>query len=197
MYAEEAPPWDIGRPQPVLVELAERGLLTGRMLDAGCGTGEHALLAAQHGADAIGIDVSRVAIEQARQKAIGRGIDAEFRVADALALELLGRVFDVVVDSGLFHVFEDSERRRYVESLGRVVRKGGMLYITCLSDRQHGKWGPRRISGAEISRAFHADWVLEELRPCVRVINRPEFETWSADAWLAALRHTTAPTATV
>ena len=32
--------WDIGRPQPTFVRLAEEGRLTGRLLDAGCGTGE-------------------------------------------------------------------------------------------------------------------------------------------------------------
>ncbi len=47
-YAEgSAPaPWDIGRPQPAFARLADRGLLAGRVLDAGCGTGEHTLLAA-------------------------------------------------------------------------------------------------------------------------------------------------------
>jgi SAM-dependent methyltransferase len=37
------PPWEIGRPQPALAELAEAGALRGRVLDVGCGTGEHAL----------------------------------------------------------------------------------------------------------------------------------------------------------
>jgi predicted RNA methylase len=45
------PPWDIGRPQPAFVRLARSGVLAGRVLDVGCGTGEHALLAAAHGAD--------------------------------------------------------------------------------------------------------------------------------------------------
>ena len=52
-------PWDIGRPQPAFVRLAEQGLLAGRVLDSGCGTGEQTLLAAAHGADATGVDVSR------------------------------------------------------------------------------------------------------------------------------------------
>ena len=43
------PPWDIDRPQPAFVALAESGLVTGRVLDVGCGTGEHALMAAAMG----------------------------------------------------------------------------------------------------------------------------------------------------
>src|SRR5580700_100809 len=74
---EQPPPWDIGRPQPVFVRLAEQGLLSGRVLDAGCGTGEHVLLAAEHGAtDPTGIDLSPTAIEAARAKAAQRGISA-------------------------------------------------------------------------------------------------------------------------
>ena len=78
-YAGPPPPWDIGRPQPAFVRLAEAGALTGALLDAGCGTGEHTILAALHGARALGIDVSPRAIEIARRKAAERGIDASFR----------------------------------------------------------------------------------------------------------------------
>jgi hypothetical protein len=39
---EQRPPWEIGRPQPALLALAEAGAIHGRVLDMGCGTGEHA-----------------------------------------------------------------------------------------------------------------------------------------------------------
>ncbi len=68
------PPWDLGQPQPAFVRLAAQGMLTGQLLDAGCGTGEQTLLAASSGADALGVDVSPLAVEQARGKAAARGI---------------------------------------------------------------------------------------------------------------------------
>ena len=86
-YTADAPaPWDIGRPQPAFVRLADGGRLTGRLLDAGCGTGENALLAASRGADVTGIDVAPTAIARARAKASERGLTARFEVADALGL---------------------------------------------------------------------------------------------------------------
>src|SRR5580704_13313381 len=97
-YEGSAPPWDIGRPQPAFQRLAGRGLLSGRLLDAGCGTGEHVLLAAAHGADATGVDISPRAIERARAKAAERGLPARFEVADVLRLGELGMTFDTVID---------------------------------------------------------------------------------------------------
>ncbi|HEX5296909.1 MAG TPA: class I SAM-dependent methyltransferase, partial [Streptosporangiaceae bacterium] len=62
VYMQGVPPWDIGRSQPAFAELAERGLLARRVPDAGCGTGEHALMAAALGLEATGFDVAATAI---------------------------------------------------------------------------------------------------------------------------------------
>ena len=61
MYQGQAP-WDTGRPQPAIIKLAEAGQIRGSVLDVGCGTGQHVLMAAAMGLDAIGIDVSPTAI---------------------------------------------------------------------------------------------------------------------------------------
>src|SRR3954471_24584597 len=110
-------PWDIHRPQPAIQRLADAGLLTGDVLDAGCGTGEHALLAAANGANAYGVDLSPTAIDRARRKAAERGLDARFDDGDVLTMPLPGDAFDVIIDSGLFHVFDDADRARYVDRL--------------------------------------------------------------------------------
>src|SRR5271167_4093483 len=135
-YAASRPaPWDIGRPQPAFVRLAEQGLLSGRVLESGCGTGEQALLAAAHGADATGVDVSERAIQRAVQKAAERGLQARFEVADALHLGDLCLTFDTIIDCGVFHVFDDPNRARYVASLASVLQPGGHCYLICFSDR--------------------------------------------------------------
>src|SRR3981081_543135 len=70
------PPWDIGRPQPAFVTLLEGGAIRGRVLDVGCGTGEHALMAAGLGLAATGVDGAPTAIERAPRKAKDRDPDA-------------------------------------------------------------------------------------------------------------------------
>ena len=108
------------------------------MLDVGCGPGEHALLAASLGYETVGVDLSTRAIELAKTKSVERGVEARFLVADALRLADLGEQFDTVLDGGLFHVLDDGERERYVESLAEVVPRGGRCHPLCFSDRQPG-----------------------------------------------------------
>lgn len=182
-YAGASPPWDIGRPQPAFVRIAD-GALAGALLDAGCGTGEHAILAARHGARALGIDVSRRAVEIARRKAAERGVDAQFEVLDALRIEMLGESFDTILDSGLFHVFDDAARARYVTALHAVLRPDGHLHLMCFSDRQPGDWGPRRVTEGELRAAFGSGWRIDSLAHDRFDIN-PGLDTPTADAWLA------------
>jgi SAM-dependent methyltransferase len=162
LYAS-TPPWEIGRPQPAFLHLAESGLLRGRVLDVGCGTGEHALLAASLGLDATGIDAAPTAIGLAERKARARNLKVRFLVWDALDLPALGEQYDTVLDCGLFHVFDDVDRARFVDSLRAVVVPGGRYYMLCFSDRQPGDWGPRRVSQDEIRTSFAQGWRVESI----------------------------------
>ena len=178
------PPWDIGRPQPVFLRLADAGLIRGRVLDAGCGTGEHVLMVAERGLDVTGVDAAPSAIGAAQRKAAERGLTARFLVFDALCLADLPEQFDTVLDSGLFHIFDDERRARYVESLGAAVLPGGRYFMCCFSDRHPGDWGPRRVSQDEIRAAFKSGWEIES-------IEAAQFETNLdqplVQAWLATL----------
>jgi cyclopropane fatty-acyl-phospholipid synthase-like methyltransferase len=178
------PPWEIGRPQPAFVALADAGEIRGRVLDAGCGTGEHALMAAERGLDATGVDTSAAAIGRAEAKARERGIAARFLVWNALELPALGEQFDTVLDSGLFHVFGDEDRRLFVKSLGEVVPPGGHYFMLCFSDRQPGQFGPRRVTQDEIRACFAEGWRVDSIEAAVFDTST---RTNQAQAWLARL----------
>ena len=174
--------WDIGRAQPVFVDLARRGLIVGPVLDAGCGTGENALHLAGLGLEVTGLDGAPTAIARARAKALERGLAATFMVGDALRLEGLGLQFATVIDSGLFHVFPDPQRDRYVEGLASVVEAGGRVHILCFSERQPGDWGPRRVTQPELRAAFASGWRVDVIVPEHFITNLagPPIEAWLA-----------------
>jgi SAM-dependent methyltransferase len=177
------PPWDIGRPQPAFLALAEAGALRGRVLDVGCGTGEHALLAAGLGLEATGVDVAAAAIAAAEAKAAERGLAARFLVWNALDLASLGERFDTVLDSGLFHVLDDHDRAAYVASLAAATRDGGRLYLLCFSDRQPGIFGPRRVTRDELGAAFAGGWRADAVEPATM----DTVGGGSNQAWLATM----------
>ena len=162
-YRNGAPPWDIGRAQPVIVRLAEEGLVSGDVIDVGCGTGENALYLASRGMSVLGVDAAPTAIARAREKAQLRGSSATFLVADALALEGLGRRFDTAIDCGLFHTFSDADRIRFARSLHLALRPGARYILLCFSEHQPGGLGPRRVSQAEIRATFATGWKADSI----------------------------------
>lgn len=162
---EGTPPWDIGRPQSAIVRVEAQGYVRGSVLDVGCGTGENLLYVASRGhRPLLGVDLVPAAIARAREKAKERGLDVRFEIGDALTLEALGETFDTIIDSAVFHVFEDRERARYVASLERVLRPGGIFATLVFSDREPTDWGgPRRITKDEIHATFARGWMVRAI----------------------------------
>ena len=163
-YQHQSPPWVIDEPQPAIVALADAGLIQGRVLDVGCGTGEHTIYLTRLGHDVLGVDGAPTAIDIARRHAAERGVQARFVVGDAFDLSAIhsdGPLFDTVLDSALFHVFDDADRQRYVHSLGRVIRRGGLVHVLALSDAGRG-FGPA-VTARELLDAFGAGWSVEDL----------------------------------
>jgi len=178
------PPWDIGRTQPAFQALADAGVVRGRVLDVGCGTGEHALMAAGLGLDATGVDLADNALNRARQKGRERGLSAQFLHHDARKLAELGESFDTVLDCGLFHIFADDDRAAYVTSLRSVVRPGGRYFMLGFSGRQPGHEGPHRLTRDEIEAAFADGWRVDSIAPAtIDIITDPD----GVRAWLVTL----------
>ena len=189
-YADGGTPtWDLGRPQAAVERLLDAGWFGppgSAILDAGCGTGEHALLLAEHGHRVVGVDLAAEAIARATAKAEARGLEVGFLVHDALDLAGLGRTFDRALDVGLFHTLADEDRPRYVAGLAAAVRPGGRAAILCWSDRNPFGVGPRRVTRRELRSAFRvaAGWRVEAI---VAETLETRLPAGSVAAWLARL----------
>jgi SAM-dependent methyltransferase len=168
--SETVPPWDVGHPQPALVDAIESYGLAGPVLDVGCGTGTHALWATERGYPVLGIDFSEAAITVARQTARERGLNTDFQVADALHLPDDLGPFETVVDSGLFHAFEPDDREPYTRELAAVVSSGGRLFLVGFAEGATENAGPNPLAPEDIRSAFGAEWTVHE-------IQEREFET--------------------
>jgi SAM-dependent methyltransferase len=165
--------------------VASEGGLTGAVLDAGCGTGEHALLAASLGLEVLGVDLAATAIERARAKASDRGLDATFAVADAFDLDRLQRSFDTVLDCGLFHTCDENERSRYVASVASVTKRDGTLYVLCFSDGAPDI-GPHPVRQEELRASFSEQdgWNVDRVEPA---LIQTTFIEQGVPAWFATM----------
>ncbi|MBW1599257.1 class I SAM-dependent methyltransferase [Streptomyces sp. JJ38] len=131
-FAKRAP-WDMGEPQPEVVDLVRSRAIRGEVLDIGCGTGEIVIYLASEGFSVTGLDAVPEAIQQAKERAAERGVTATFAVADATDLSAYADRFDTVVDSGLFHVLDAEQRRKYATTLHAACRPGGRVFVLAFS----------------------------------------------------------------
>ena len=114
-----------------LFELLDLKSLDGqRVLDAGCGNGQHAVFFAMFGAFASGFDLSDVGIETAREMAIANNVQGlcEFKVGNASEMPYPDDHFDVIVLNAVLHHMLKYPKIR--EEAFRVLRPGGRLFIT-------------------------------------------------------------------
>jgi cyclopropane fatty-acyl-phospholipid synthase-like methyltransferase len=189
VYQSGNAPWDIGRPQGAIARVADSGDIEEPVLDSGCGSGEHALMAAGMGFQASGVDISRTAIEHARAKARARGLQVDFHVGDVLAMSDVERLqppFRTVIDMGCFHTFANADRPVYAASLAAVTEPGGVLHLLCFSEHTPGTEGPRRVTQAELRQTFARDWIVDRIEPEVIGVN----SHWTGpqpNAWLARI----------
>ncbi|MGI0130512.1 MAG: class I SAM-dependent methyltransferase, partial [Thermoplasmata archaeon] len=136
---------------------------------------------------ATGVDLAAAAIAAAERKARERDLAARFLVWNALELGTLGEQFDTVLDCGLFHVLEDDDRPRLVDSLRAAIPPGGRYHMLCFSDRQPGDRGPRRITQHEIIDSFSAAWSVDSIEPAIIEVT---YDPERAAAWRVSITRT-------
>ena len=170
-------PWDVRRPQPAIQALVEAGGFSGRVLDVGCGYGENALCIAASGLHVTGYDLDQEALDRAAEQAAERGLADRTRFLRFNARNLIDlggdTTYDTVLDSLVFHGYQDPARRDlHVAGLATVLAPGGRLHLLCYSDQHVGPPDPpHTISLAAIREAFADGWTVDEVRETTTVSN--------------------------
>ena len=100
-----------------------------RVLDLGCGQGRDSLMAARHGHEVVGVDLSEIGIAQMVEDAEAEGLDVTGVVSDVLKFRPR-RKFDVVLLDRVLHLLlDDDERLAGLDLAARLTRKGGHVLI--------------------------------------------------------------------
>jgi SAM-dependent methyltransferase len=168
--ADEAPPWNIGAPQPEFAALIDADdAVSGEVLDAGCGHAELALALAARGHTVVGIDLSPTAVAAATPAAQERGLtNATFAVADISSLTGYDGRFGTIFDSGLLHALPEELRDGYLQAMRRAAVAGARFYILAFGAGAfdgHDGPGPTQFTEDQLHEQVSWHWQVEEIRP--------------------------------
>jgi ubiquinone/menaquinone biosynthesis C-methylase UbiE len=136
------------------IALTERFLpAAGTVLDLGCGNGRVALALAARGFEVEGLDISPSMIDEARAAATAAGVNAHFRVGDAVSLPQGENALAAVVFAcnGIGHLTREGKVACLVE-LHRVLRPGGIALLSMRTPYALNRLLPRLLRNVVLPR---------------------------------------------
>ncbi|MCL2512865.1 MAG: class I SAM-dependent methyltransferase [Oscillospiraceae bacterium] len=129
-------------------------------LELGCGEGRNAIYMARKSINVTAIDISQVAINNAKRLANKHGVNVNF-VADDIFKAKLGS-YQFVYDCGCLHHLAPHRRLTYLDLLDKVLISGGYLGLSCFA------WGKNCADEVDdwefYNSGFHAGVAFTEGR---------------------------------
>jgi len=142
-YKSGDTPWNAGQPDFNLIEVVTKNpILSCKVLDIGCGTGDNSIWLAQNRFQVIGTDISDIAIEKAKEKASKANVECDFIHVDFLKNKIEGAPFGFVFDRGCFHSFgSEDDRRRFAQNVATHLEEAGR-WLTIVGNADEDRQGP-------------------------------------------------------
>ncbi len=143
-------------------EIKSKNYNTGNFLDLGTGSGTQALQLSKYNFEVTGTDISQNAIEKAKKLSN----EINFLVDDVLNSKLPDKKFDFILDRGIFHIFDISQRSQYVKQIKRILKDNGILFLKCMSVEEKNLPDndmPHKLSKQEIMDSFNDDFDIQRI----------------------------------
>lgn len=122
----------IQREAPLILDTL--GRVSGRkVLDLGCGTGEHSRFLAEQGFQVVGIDLSETLLEEARSEEAPRTQYLRSDLRDLAGLDLQGFEGAVCLGNTLVFLQEESDLARFAQGLAQSLLPGARLLVQILN----------------------------------------------------------------
>ena len=164
VYEAKVTPWDVGQPEDALVEFIDSSVVKPcRVLEIGCGNGNDAIFLAKKGFDVTAIDISKRAIEIAKERAKKANVKCNFIAEDATNLKSVSGKFDFVYDRACFHFIPEQKRGEYVQTVKKFLINGGYFFLIVSSDKDTVK-GPYQFSKEDIEKIFGNDFDIIDIQ---------------------------------
>ena len=122
-----------GKPSEDVVEVLEKHINCGRVLDMGCGEGRNALYAASLGYDVTAIDISEPGISKLNQLAQKRRLNINASVQDMRNFPSKDN-FDCIISKGCLHLIYRHEWMDVINNMKTVTAPGGFNIVGVFTD---------------------------------------------------------------
>jgi SAM-dependent methyltransferase len=165
-YKSGDTPWDVGRPDFNLTEVVtQKPILSCKVLDIGCGTGDNSIWLAQNHFQVIGSDTSDIALEKAKEKASKANVTCDFILVDFLKHKIEYAPFGFVFDRGCFHSFSSKNyRRRFAQNVATHLEES-CLWLTLVGNADEDRQGPGppQLTASDIALAVEPYFMILSL----------------------------------
>lgn len=112
-----------------------------KILDIGCGSGNHLLSLAEQGFEVYGLDSSKEAINLAEERFEKAGLTAKLQVGSMHnLLPFSDDFFDGIISLRTLNHGNYNQIKRTVQETRRVLKQGGLTFITSLMIPGRKKW---------------------------------------------------------
>jgi len=109
-----------------------------RVLDVGCGWGAFAIHAAsRHGADVVGITISKEQAVLARKRVADAGLSDKIEIRDMDYRDVAGERFDAIASIGMVEHVGENRIDLYARQLASLLKPGGRLLNHGISRLRH------------------------------------------------------------
>ena len=118
-----------------------------KILDLACGYGRHCLEFAKRGYKVVGVDITKIYVEDACKEAKKTGLEAEFICSDIRVVQFENE-FDVVLnlaDGAIGYLEDDNENLKIFDVISKALKKGGKSFIDIQSGDYADSHFPQRL----------------------------------------------------
>jgi SAM-dependent methyltransferase len=144
-----------------------------KVLDLGCGTGRNSNYLAEKGNEVIGIEISKMALNIAKERALSQGINVDYRLGDiGEEYDIKDNSIDMILDVTSSNSLNEAGREKYLKEMSRVLRDGGFLFVRALC--KDGNKNVKNLLKQSPGKEYDT-YVIKEIGLTERVFSREDF----------------------
>lgn len=143
------------------------------ILDLGCGTGRNANYLADIGNNVIGIEISKTALNLAKERANGININVDYRLGDiGEEYDIKNNSIDLILDVTSSNSLNEKGREIYLKETHRILKTGGYFFVRALC--KDGNKNVKNLLKTSPGREYDT-YTIKEIGLTERVFSRDDF----------------------